>query len=100
MLLAAYDGICIWMTRLPSSWLASRFDGGCDEGHADGFVCRNISGHPWNWCLQVHGSHDLSVYIGMGYVIAGWCLHPQNLLHVVDIGRGSVLSNLWGFACT
>ncbi len=37
----------------------------------------------------MHGVRDLSVVIGMGYVIAWWCLHPWNLLHVVDIVWGS-----------
>ncbi len=46
---------------------ATRFDGGCNEGHTDEVDCRSICGHPLNWCLQVHGSCDLSVVIGMGY---------------------------------
>ncbi len=77
--------------QLGSQWggFASRFDGGCNEGHADGFDCKNISWHPWNWCLRMHGAHDSSVVIGIRYVIAWWCRHPQNLFHVVDIVRGS-----------
>ncbi len=46
---------------------------------ADWFDCRNVSGHPWNWCLCLHGVHDLSVVIGMGYGSACWCLHPNSL---------------------
>ncbi len=68
---------------------ASRFNGGCNEGRADGFDCSNISEHPRNWCLRMHGARDLSVVISMRYVIAWGCLHPRNLLHVVNIVRGN-----------
>ena len=30
------------------SGLASRFDGCCNKGHADGLACRFIGRHPWN----------------------------------------------------
>ncbi len=69
--------------------LAARFDGSCNKRRADGFDSRSICGHPWNWCLRVHGACDLSVVIGMGYVNAWWCLPPWNLLHVVNIVRGN-----------
>ncbi len=75
---------------------ASRFNGGCDKGRADGFDFRNISEHPQNGCLQVRGVRDLSVVIGMGYVITWWCLHPRNSLHVVNIVWGSGLIKFVG----
>jgi hypothetical protein len=68
---------------------SARFDGSCNKGRADGFECRKICGHPRNWCLRVHGARDLSVIVGMGYVDAWWCLHPWNLLHVVNIVRSN-----------
>jgi hypothetical protein len=46
------------------------------------FDCRNICGHPQNWCLQLRGAHGLSVVIVMGYGDACWCLHSWNLLRV------------------
>jgi hypothetical protein len=67
---------------------AARFDGGCNKRCADGFEYRSICGHPWNWCLRVHGAHDSSVVIGMGYGNAWWCLHPWNSLCVANIVRG------------
>jgi hypothetical protein len=59
------------------------------SGCADWFDFRDISGHPWTWCLRLHGLQDLSIVIGMGYWHAGLCIHPWNLLGVGKMVKGN-----------
>jgi hypothetical protein len=54
-------------------------------GGTDWFDCRNNGGHPWNWCLRLHGLCDSSVAIGRGYGRACWCIHPRNSLRVAKM---------------
>ncbi len=54
-----------WFDGLRGGGLSGRLAGEFDGWRAGGLAGWLIGGHPWNWCLWVHGACDPSVIIDM-----------------------------------